>query len=1386
MLRKTLNKLTASVLTLVMTATLITPSMAFANEVTSSVETSNSTETVLLKEAKERVSIHDPSIIKLDGMYYVFGSHIDAAKSTDLKNWTRFTNGYTTPSNTLFGDLSTNLAGSFDWAGENDSDSKGGFSIWAPDVFWNKDYINGDGTTGAYLMYYSASSTYIRSAIGYAASTSIEGPYTYVDTIIYSGFTRDDAMDANSVTNKKYTNTNIQDLIEGGTITGPRAEWFNVDGSYNNSTFTNAIDATIFYDETGKLWMTYGSWSGGIFILEIDKATGKAIYPGTDGVTMDGRLIDRYFGTKISGGFTQSGEGPYVVYDKTSGYYYLYVTYAGLGATGGYNMRMFRSDNPDGPYVDASKKSAVLPNGSTANTEYGIKLMGNYKFSNLAEGYRAPGHNSSFIDSDGQMYLIYHTRFDGGTEYHEVRVHQMFRNEDGWPVVAPYEYNSDIISETGYSKDEVVGTYEFINHGNSNNGASMLPTLSVNLNADLSVSGGAIGTWSMTDGSYYMNIVIDGVTYKGVFFKQNDESIFESKVMTFSAVGSNNESIWGSKTIDEDTQAVEYDSYYLDTNVEIPAIVKSDITLPTTGANQTTITWSSSNKYLLSSEGIVNRLDRDVEVTLTARITKGNASASKTFKVTILAESPAFSGVPTYQYDFSTVVDAVYMENSGSKLGNAELVGSASVVEDEQRGHVLQISNTADAKKVNYLALPSDTFDGITTDGFTVSMWVNVDQSNPAYFEHSALFEANGGGQNQYPLTRMGANLITRINSNGAWSDAFPTTGLTSNTWSHLTYTIDSAGITVYLNGVEIGKDEENIALCFSDNFLANMDDVRVGSGNIWGDRDIASAKFDNVAIFNTTLSEADVEALYKKENPDLVKDKSKLLTALISASEYLAANATEEDKLTFQAAITVAEAVLANATTTSQVDIDAAAATLIEATQDFKKVIIPTPAEPGTPGTPATPGTPGTPGTSASPATPAVSALVNGKAVNLGTTTTSKRDGQTMQIISIDPQKMEDLLTTLAQGTVINILGNSKFDVVVVEFSGQTINSMGQKQAVVAITKENATYTLPMQFININDLSKQFGNAVALKDMKIQIEMGTPTNETVRIVEESSIKGKFNIVVPPLNFSVKAIYVNKTIEVSKFNSYVERTIEIPEGIEPSRITTGVIVETDGTVHHVPTKIIKVDGKYYGVINSLSNSTYILVEHQVEFNDVANHWAKDAVNDMGSRMVVHGVDDNTFNPDKDITRAEFAAIITRGLGLNIEKGEMPFSDVLALDWYSNATKTAYNYNLISGFEDGAFRPMDKITREQAMSIIAKAMKITELSEKLKSEVAVNSVNSFVDANAVSEWALNGINDCLQAGIVSGRSTELAPKANITRAEVAVIVQRLLLNSSFIN
>ncbi|MCU6796804.1 S-layer homology domain-containing protein, partial [Paenibacillus sp. WQ 127069] len=433
--------------------------------------------------------------------------------------------------------------------------------------------------------------------------------------------------------------------------------------------------------------------------------------------------------------------------------------------------------------------------------------------------------------------------------------------------------------------------------------------------------------------------------------------------------------------------------------------------------------------------------------------------------------------------------------------------------------------------------------------------------------------------------------------------------------------------------------------------------------------------------------------------------------------------------------------------------------------------------------GSSSTPTQPTPPTTSESDTTGAT-VLVNGKLEKAGTVKVKNVNSQTVTTIVIDQNKLEDKLAKEGQFAVVTISVDTGSDVVIGELNGQMVSKMELQQAVLEIKTDKASFHMPAQQINIQSILDQVGKSVALQDIKVQIEIAVPRTP-VQWVPNESTEGTIAIVVPPLDFTVRALYKDTTIEVTEFKAYVERTIAIPDGVDPNKITTGVVIETDGTLRHVPTKIVLLDGKYYAKVNSLTNSIYSVVWHPLEFKDVELHWAKESVNDMGSRMVINGIGHGSFNPDQDITRAEFAAILIRGLGLKLKAEASGFSDVDPKSWFASAIGTAFTYNLINGFEDGTFRPNDKITREQAMTIMARAMTITKIEAKQLQNTG-QVLNSFTDAGTISNWAKSGISDCLKFGLVSGRNnTELAPKAFITRAEVAVIVQGLLQKSDLI-
>lgn len=415
------------------------------------------------------------------------------------------------------------------------------------------------------------------------------------------------------------------------------------------------------------------------------------------------------------------------------------------------------------------------------------------------------------------------------------------------------------------------------------------------------------------------------------------------------------------------------------------------------------------------------------------------------------------------------------------------------------------------------------------------------------------------------------------------------------------------------------------------------------------------------------------------------------------------------------------------------------------------------------------------------------ISVTINGKTEqSIAAATVSEQNGKTVLTVTVNADMLMEQLANAGDMPVVVIPVTSIADKVTAVLTGGALKALENKNAILEIQTPIGSYKLPASEVLIDQLAQQLGAQTKLSDIIVHVDIAKSDGVNIELLKQAADKGGFTVMVPPVDFTVTAAFDNKTVNVNKFNSYVEREISLPDRTDASKLTTAVVLNEDGTTRSVPTDIIIRGGKSYAIINSLTNSTYALIWNPLEFSDVANHWAKDVVNDMGSRMVINGTGNGLFSPDRDITRAEFAAIIVRGLGLKLENGATSFTDVKITDWYSGAVATAHSYQLINGFEDGTFRPNDKITREQAMTIIESAMNITDLKAKFAVKTTEELLTPFIDADTVAGWAKNSVADCLQAGIVTGRSsTELAPKAHMTRAEVAAIVQRLLQKSELI-
>ena len=445
------------------------------------------------------VSVHDPSVIVTDAGFHVFGSHLSAARSEDLLHWEGVAD-LVSHENPLFEDVTEELAEAFAWAGSE--------TLWAADVSQTPD--------GRFRMYYCAcEGSSPRSAMGTAIADDVEGPYRDEGIFLRSGM--------------------WDEPSEDGEI-------------YDALVHPNAIDPHAFVDADGNHRLVYGSYSGGIFLLDLDPATGHP-QPGQG------------YGIHLAGGNHARIEAPYILHSRRTGYYYLLLTFGGLDADGGYNVRVGRARDVQGPYLDPrgqdlreAKADPDLPLFDDASIEpFGATLVGNHRYADAAEdgpgsGYVSPGHVSAWSSPDEQdTYLFLHSRFPGTDELHQLRVHRIHFTRDGWPVVSPHRYAGELPAGAHGAlphRSALEGAWQVVEHRREIS-PEVPVSRSVQLHRNGRITGELTGRWRL-EGGDRATVILDGETCSGVFTRGWRESA-GAWTTTFTVLGPDGRSLWGTR-----------------------------------------------------------------------------------------------------------------------------------------------------------------------------------------------------------------------------------------------------------------------------------------------------------------------------------------------------------------------------------------------------------------------------------------------------------------------------------------------------------------------------------------------------------------------------------------------------------------------------------------------------------------------------------------------------------------------------------------------------------------------------------------------------------------------------------------------------------------------
>lgn len=278
---------------------------------------------------------------------------------------------------------------------DNGPEYKPTFGFWAPYV----EYAGGE-----YRMYYSATKAFgsSESRIWLAVADRPEGPFENRGVVMDTWHTPDEE--------------------------------------------PNAIDAHVADTPEGRKYFIYGSFFGGIYIKELDPATGMPVNP-------DPRCQGVRIARRPSRSYIDGPEGAAVMYHPGTEFYYLFLSYGWLGDD--YDIRVGRSRSITGPYLDYEGRS--LDGGG-----WGVKLAGSYRFQARRPwaadgpdwefaGFRGPGHGVPFYDPVSEQYFFVHHVRDGAEIFrrrqgdrdsfrmHYMAVRRMFFL-DGWPFLSPQPY----------------------------------------------------------------------------------------------------------------------------------------------------------------------------------------------------------------------------------------------------------------------------------------------------------------------------------------------------------------------------------------------------------------------------------------------------------------------------------------------------------------------------------------------------------------------------------------------------------------------------------------------------------------------------------------------------------------------------------------------------------------------------------------------------------------------------------------------------------------------------------------------------------------------------------------------------------------------------------
>ncbi len=350
---------------------------------------------------------------------------------------------------------------------------------------------------------------------------------------------------------------------------------------------------------------------------------------------------------------------------------------------------------------------------------------------------------------------------------------------------------------------------------------------------------------------------------------------------------------------------------------------------------------------------------------------------------------------------------------------------------------------------------------------------------------------------------------------------------------------------------------------------------------------------------------------------------------------------------------------------------------------------------------------------------------------------------------------------------------------------SSATLNI--EKSVVDMVKKNNGTFALSYGKVTYYLPASNISTLASGDTLSITINnSSTATQALSKAATESSFRTEASAV----NMTASIIAASGSKTAIKHTAFAKKRVMV-ESFAGKNFFTVVRIENSGAVVPVPTNTDTTRGVAYLTANTLEDGNYAAISATHTFANTPT-WVVGPANTLGSKLILANASGSDLNANQAISRSETVTIMTKTLGVfGDASGASPFFDMIPTDSYFNAVMSAVSHSLISGYPDGTFKPSGQLTRAEAMTIVARAMRFLDgksvsQSAEMSDAEATAILSKFTDAGTVDNWAKKDIAECVQAGVVNGDNKgRLNPKANVTRAELIQLMYNLLSRKSLL-